>query len=422
MKRRVIVLEDDESLRLVISKALSRAGFEVRATASPETAINRMARLEADALVADVLLGRENFLDRLSEVRQLRPDAPVIVISAQTTVATALSANKAGAYEYLPKPFDINELTNLLHRALEGQNWAETRSETADHDSLLGSSPAMQATFKAIAKLAKTNVPVLITGPDGSGRASAGRLIHEQSEAIGPLIKMGPQEFGLDPERVWKEAGGGCLLLRRIETWTPECAAFVREKLESQTKSGPRLIATSGDLVSECLDPALVDLLAVGRIEMPPLYRRGNDRALLFKAFLEQAKAGFVLTKDGVDCVNSQAWPGEVLQLRRTAMHIVAQCNPGKIDRTIIVDAMRSPGLKDSDQELEAAAVRYFAASDFSDSEGLANRAIFQVERGLIAAALEASGGVRLEAARRLGMNRNTFARKLDQFDFGDGD
>jgi two-component system nitrogen regulation response regulator GlnG len=109
MTERVIVLEDDESLRLVMTKALSRAGFQVRATASPETAITQLARREGDALVADVLLGNENFLDRLDEVARVRPDAPVIVISAQTTAATAIGANLRGAYEYLPKPFVIND-------------------------------------------------------------------------------------------------------------------------------------------------------------------------------------------------------------------------------------------------------------------------------------------------------------------------
>jgi len=119
MAHRVLILEDDESLRLVIAKALSRAGFEVRATASVDAALERLSRREADVLLADVLLGRENFLDRLEEVKRVRPDAPIIVMSAQTTARTAIEAGKAGVYEYLPKPFDLNDMVAVVKRSLE---------------------------------------------------------------------------------------------------------------------------------------------------------------------------------------------------------------------------------------------------------------------------------------------------------------
>jgi len=177
MTRRVLVLEDDDSLRFVISKALSRAGFDVRATASPDTAMDRMIRREADALVADVLLGRENFLDRLDELARLRPDAPVVVMSAQTTAATALGATRRGAYEYLPKPFNLDELVEILDKALKPSGpRASAREE--DMGGLVGRAPAMQEAFQALARLARTSAPVLITGPEGSGRAAAGRWLH----------------------------------------------------------------------------------------------------------------------------------------------------------------------------------------------------------------------------------------------------
>jgi len=122
--RRILVLEDDETLRLVISRALTRAGFDVRATASPSSAIERMARRDADLLVADVLLGDENFLDRLEELQHVRPDAPVLVISAQTTAATAIQAVRGGAYEYWPKPFDLDEIDTLLKELEQKQDEA----------------------------------------------------------------------------------------------------------------------------------------------------------------------------------------------------------------------------------------------------------------------------------------------------------
>ncbi len=416
MKRRVIVLEDDESLRLVITKALSRAGFEVRATASPDTAIDRMARKEADALVADVLLGRENFLERLSEVTQLRPDAPVIIMSAQTTVATALDANRGGAFEYLPKPFDINVLTETVERALHGKTQVRAKASVADNAGLVGQSSAMQATFKAIGKLAQSRVPVLIVGPDGVGRASTARLIHRQADNGGPLVEAGPQAFDAASDALWAQAAGGTLLLRRIEAWSDKAQAFVREALEMETPSSPRVMTTASPRVGELLPMALLDLLAVGRIEVPPLFQRGHDRSLLFETFLKAADSQYQLGKAGAEFVDSQAWPGEVLQLKRTAEHIAAQGHPGEVTPDAIKAAMSGPQDHDPDEVLERAGIRYFAASEIADSEGLAARAQIQLERGLIKAALEASGGVRQEAARRLGMNRNTFARKLDQY------
>jgi two-component system nitrogen regulation response regulator GlnG len=412
MKRRVIVLEDDESLRLVITKALSRAGFEVRATASPDTAIDRMARQEADALVADVLLGQENFLERLNEVTQVRPDAPVIVMSAQTTVATALNANKGGAYEYLPKPFDINELTEVLTKALDGSA-AKPAARPADYgERLLGRSPAMQAAFRAMARLAQSDAPVLITGPDGSGRATAGRLIHGQR---GPLVEAGPQQFAEQALELWDRANGGSLLLRRAEDWTLASQAFLRERLERDAVPDVRLIVTASETLADHLPAALLDLIGVGRIALPPLHRRGDDRALLFEAFLKAADPGSDLTPAGADYVNAQAWPGEILQLKRTAHHIAAQGARGAVGPDAIASAMAGPDARNPDRELETAAIRFFASMSESGDKDLAARAQLQLERGLVRAALDASGGVRQEAARRLGMNRNTFARKLDQ-------
>jgi two-component system nitrogen regulation response regulator GlnG len=422
MKRRVIVLEDDESLRLVITKALSRAGFEVRATASPDTAIERMARQEADALVADVLLGRENFLERLSEVTQVRPNAPVIVMSAQTTVATALGANKGGAYEYLPKPFDINDLTDLLTRALEGEGGRSTAKHAAAGERLIGRSPAMQDAFRAMARLAQSKAPVLITGPDGTGRATAGRLIHLQGGVSGPLVEAGPQEFASQTADLWESAQGGSLLLRRAEDWTPTSQAFIREKLEQENAPGPRLIVTAADTISDHLGPALLHLIGIGRVALPPLHQRGEDRALLFEAFLEAADPSFKLTAAGAAYVNAHAWPGEVLQLKRTAEHIAAQGARGPVGPESIAEALSGRGNRNPDDELETAAIRYFAALNDTQGDNLAARAQLQLERGLVRAALEASGGVRQVAARRLGMNRNTFARKIDQLGLMDED
>ncbi|WBQ13788.1 response regulator [Hyphomonadaceae bacterium BL14] len=413
MTRRVLVLEDDDSLRFVISKALSRAGFDVRATASPDTAMDRMIRREADALVADVLLGRENFLDRLDELARLRPDAPVVVMSAQTTAATALGATRRGAYEYLPKPFNLDELVEILDKALKPSgSRASAREE--DMGGLVGRAPAMQEAFQALARLARTSAPVLITGPEGSGRAAAGRWLHRQSGGSAPLVEAGPDRARRDGPVLLGEAAGGVLLLRRAERWTREVQDWVLEALETRGASTPRLIATAAADVRDHLAPALIDRLAVGFVTLPAVRTRGDDRARLFAWFLEEGgQGGWTLSPEGAAFVNAQAWEGEVLQIERTAARIRAQGLRGEVGPDDIARAMAGPAPPDAREALEDAAVRRLAQAWAAGSAESLRDVLETAERAALSAALEAAGGVRQDAAQRLGMNRNTFARRL---------
>lgn len=415
MGRRVLVLEDDESLRLVVSKALSRAGFEVRSTASLDTAINRMAAREADALVADVLLGRENFLDRIEELARLRPDAPVVVMSAQTTAATAIGAVKSGAFEYLPKPFDLNDLVDIIKRALEGRAPDRTHRRAEAYPGLLGRSPAMQDTFRTLGRLATRRDPVLICGPDGSGRASAGRVLHRDSGLDGPLVEAGPERLATAGFDLIEAASGGCLLLRRAEDWSLRAQSVVLEALETGSDSDVRVIATASPQGPETLRAGLMERLAVGLIEMPAVRERGDDRSLLFAHFLHEAGHGeFMLDGAGEAFVNTQIWQGEVAQLRRTARRIAAQGPRGVIDPETIRQAMAGGEGPDPATALNDAAARFFAARVSLEDADIAIQAQMALEAGLIGAALQAAQGVRQDAARSLGMNRNTFARKLD--------
>ena len=415
MGRRVLVLEDDESLRLVISKALSRAGFEVRSTASPDTALDRMASRDADALVADVLLGRENFLDRIEELARLRPDAPVVVMSAQTTAATAIGAAKSGAFEYLPKPFDLNDLVSILQRALEGQGSQAPAAPQDGYPDLIGRSAAMQDAFRAIGRLASRRDPVLITGPEGSGRAAAGRVLHRDSGVTGPLVEAGPERFAQQEFALFEAACDGTLLLRRAEDWSARAQRILLETLETAAANRTRLVVTAAPEALDQLRAGLIERLAVGLIEMPALRRRGDDRALLFRHFLDAAGQGaFTLSEAGEAFVNHQVWDGEVAQLRRTAQRLAAQGPRGVIDADAIRLAMGRGPQTSPDQVLSEAAARYFSAAEARQSAAVADDALSALEAGLVSAALEAAGGVRQEAARRLGMNRNTFSRKLD--------
>ncbi len=208
MAHRVLILEDDESLRLVIAKALSRAGFEVRATASTDAALERLVRREVDVLLADVLLGRESFLDRLDEVTRVRPDIPVIIMSAQTTARTAIEAGKAGVFEYLPKPFDLNDMVAVIKRSLEDVGPSLPSSAAPGFGGLVGRSPAMQEAFRALGRLARTASPVLFTGPEGSGRAHCARVLVSETGVVGPVIEAGPARMRREGAGLLETAAG----------------------------------------------------------------------------------------------------------------------------------------------------------------------------------------------------------------------
>lgn len=418
MSNRVLILEDDDSLRLVISKALSRAGFEVRSTASPQSAVDRMTAGEADALVADVLLGRENFLERLDEIARVRPDAPVVVMSAQTTAATAIGAARRGAFEYLAKPFDLNELVDILERALKRPPHRPAPLREG-YGGLVGRSSAMQAAFRSLGRLAKRKDPVLIVGPDGSGRGAFARVLHQESGRDSRLVEAGPERLRDEPGLLDQDAGA--LLLRRAEGWDGRTRGRVLERLEAETPGSPRLIVTAHTDVRTALPAVLIDRLAVGLLDIPPLRSRGTDRALLFRHFLARAGEGrFDLSDAGAAFVNTLGWTGEVLELKRTAERVAALGVPGDVGPGDIEAARAAPRSADPETALQDAAARYFASAPTGDD--LAARAQAALDTGLIRAALEETGGIRQDAARRLGMNRNTFARRISALGLDEAD
>jgi two-component system nitrogen regulation response regulator GlnG len=421
--RRILVLEDDETLRLVISRALTRAGFDVRATASPSSAIERMARRDADLLVADVLLGDENFLDRLEELQHVRPDAPVLVISAQTTAATAIQAVRGGAYEYLPKPFDLDDLVEAACRALNtSERMGQPRSGANPFPEMVGRSPAMQTAFRVLARLSRAAAPVLFTGPDGSGRASAARTLHRASKPGTPLIEAGPDRLKREGPAVFAEASGGGLLLRRAERWDESAQDMVLEQLSQLGDT--RLYVTALADIRTAMTPALFERLAVGHVELPPLRTRGEDRLRLFEHFLKKhGRSDFALSRDAAEFVNAYPWPGEVAELERTAARLAVQGDRGTLALAALQDALGAPTAPDTAATLEDA-VRAFVAGRLSEhSQDIASDVGAVIDKAMIETVLAHCGGVRRDAARYLGLNRNTLARRLAALGMdGDGE
>lgn len=425
MTKRVLVLEDDDSLRLVITKALTRAGYEVRATASPDSAVDRMLRGDADVLVADVLLGKENFLDRLGEIARARPGAPVIVMSAQTTAATAISAEKGGAFEYLPKPFDLDDLAAVVARAAGREAPATRGREQTGFAGLIGRSPAMQDAFKAIGRLAQVRAPVLFTGPDGAGRASAARTLHAAAFGEGAvLIEAGPARLEREGAAVFAEARGEGLLLRRAERWSEAVQDLVQEELERPDPGPARVYATAApDPASQGLRRALADMLGAGRVVLPPLRERGEDKQALFEHVLRKHdRVRLSLEPEALALIDAHPWPGEVRELERVASTLALQGPRETITLQDLRAALTPPGGGDPGEALRRAASAYAAARLAEGVEDLHGEASAQLDRALIEAALAACNGVRRDAAARLGLNRNTLARRMAALGLDDAD
>lgn len=406
MKARILVLEDDESLRLVITKALARAGHDVRATASAQSAIERMLKGEADLLVADVVLGQENFLDRIDEITRTRPDAPIIVISAQTTAATAIDAARGGARRYLPKPFDLDELTGAVGEILAGHAAPAPRRKRDDGGfaGLIGRSPAMQHVFQSIGSLTRTRVPVLITGPEGSGRATAARALN-RARGESALLEAGPARLASEGLRLF-DSEPRAVLLRRAERWSEPAQDAVLEYLEARPDA--LVYATGTPDAREHLAAPLFHRLAASEIAIPPLRERAGDARLIFENVLAARGAAGILDAETAALVERWPWPGEVLELERVAGQIAldARPTPDRLRTLLAHNRVAGPGL--------AAAVEQAAAERFAKAEPAGPAVQDAVDAALIRAALAQSGGVRRDAATLLGWNRNTLARRIE--------
>src|SRR6185295_7171647 len=192
----ILLAEDDASLRFVLSQALSKEGYTVRATPSASALTKWVREGEGNLVLSDVYIGEDNVFDALPNMRAARPDLPVIVMSAQSTVATALSATTAGAYEYIPKPFDLDELLATVRRALDGKPDAKTRAQSSKAQKeeklpLIGRSTVMQDVYRTMARVAGTDLTVLIEGESGTGKERVARALHDHSRrASGPFVAV----------------------------------------------------------------------------------------------------------------------------------------------------------------------------------------------------------------------------------------
>ncbi len=466
----ILVADDDRGIRTVLTQALTRRGHAVRATGNASTLWRWVEQGEGDVVITDVVFPDENGLDLLPRIRKLRPDLRVIVMSAQNTLLTAVKAAERGAFEYLPKPFDLNEVLNVVDLALAAPlTPAEpvAANDAGEQLPLIGRSAAMQEIYRVLARLMGTDLTVMITGESGTGKELVAQALHTYGKRRhGPFVAINmaaiPRElveaelFGHEKGSFtgatargigrFEQAQGGTLFLDEIGDMPIEAQTRLLRVLQSgeyTTVGGRRPIradvrivaATHRDLrhhVQQGLfREDLFFRLNVVPIRLPPLRERTEDIAELAQHFFTQAVSEGLPQKSfstsAMERLKRYRWPGNVRELenlvrRLAALHAEDVIGPEIVDAEL---SEPGPGLTDrtnGDDGLGPAVERhlsqYFNAhGDALPSPGLYDRVLREIERPLFAIALSATRGNQIRAAKLLGLNRNTLRKKIRDLD-----
>jgi two-component system nitrogen regulation response regulator GlnG len=298
----VLVADDDRTIRTVLTQALTRAGCKVHATSSLLTLMRWVEEGKGDLVISDVVMPDGNGLETLPKISAVRPDLPVIIISAQNTIMTAIQAAEAEAYDYLPKPFDLPDLMKRAARALEVKRRAPVRVDTSDgvQDDLplVGRTAQMQALYRLVARVMNTDLPVMITGESGTGKSLIARAIHDFSDRRNqPFVVVAAADLeGLDgPGTILSRAQSGSVLFDEVGDLDEVAQTRVVRMLDTLGDGAPRIMATSQKDLMQKMEGGLFrqDLfyrLGGVTLNVPSLRERVDDIPLLAAHFLARAE------------------------------------------------------------------------------------------------------------------------------------
>jgi two-component system nitrogen regulation response regulator GlnG len=467
----ILIADDDAAIRTVLNQALARAGYSPRATGNAATLWRWVSQGEGDIVITDVILPDENGFDLIPRIKKQRPELPIIVMSAQNTLMTAITAAEKGAYEYLPKPFDLGEVVSVVGRALAepGRRRERPVEPEAEELPLIGRSPAMQEIYRVLARLTQTELTVMIAGESGTGKELVARVLHDFSKRRGgPFVALNmaaiPRElieselFGHEKgaftgaqartQGRFEQAEGGTLFLDEIGDMPMEAQTRLLRVLQEgeYTTVGGRtairtdvriIAATHRDLRNQIQQGLfredLFYRLNVVPLRLPPLRERLEDIGDLTRHFLRQAaKEGLgqrTIAPAAIERLKRHAWPGNVRELENLVRRLAALYTQDTISADIVnaelTDYAPPPRLDEpagSPKELNELVERYLGEyfGGFGKElppPGLYRRVIRQVELPLITAALAATRGNQIRAAELLGLNRNTLREKIQTLD-----
>jgi two-component system, NtrC family, nitrogen regulation response regulator GlnG len=462
----ILIADDDRAIRTVLSQALGRLGHDVRTTGNAATLWRWVSDGEGDLVITDVVMPDENGLDLIPRIKKLRPELRIIVMSAQNTLLTAVKATERGAFEYLPKPFDLRELVSVVERALTAPNTQSAAdAEPGDEQlPLIGRSPAMQEIYRVLARLMGTDLTVMITGESGTGKELVARALHDYGKRrAGPFVAINmaaiPRElieselFGHEKGSFtgatargvgrFEQAQGGTLFLDEIGDMPLEAQTRLLRVLQqgeytavggrTPIRADVRIIAATHRDLRQLIRQGLFreDLfyrLNVVPIRLPPLRERAEDIAALVRHFFALAHSEGLpmksLDQAAMERLKGHRWPGNVRELE----NLIRRCAALYSQEVIGVDAVEAelaeaapaPPTAETpaNEGLGGAAERhlrdYFAAHKGGlPPSGLYDRVLREVEKPLILLTLGATRGNQLKAAQPLGLNRNTLRKKI---------
>jgi two-component system nitrogen regulation response regulator GlnG len=467
----ILVADDDAAIRTVLNQALSRAGHTVRLTSNAATLWRWVAEGEGDVVITDVIMPDGNAFDLLPRIRRTRPDLPIVVMSAQNTFMTAIRASEKGAYDYLPKPFDLKELTAIVGRALAEPRGAR-RSEADQADGgeaipLVGRSPAMQEIYRLLARLMQTDLTVMIAGESGTGKELVARALHDYGRRRnGPFVAVNmaaiPRDlieselFGHERGAFtgaqarsagrFEQADGGTLFLDEIGDMPMEAQTRLLRVLQegeyttvggrTPIRTDVRIVAATNKDLRQLIRQGLFreDLffrLNVVPLRLPPLRERLDDIPDLVRHFLAAAEREGLPAKtiepEAVAALQRHRWQGNVRELENLVRRLSALYPQERISAATIESelgaasdpaAQPAPAYDTISSSIERHLTRYFAEFVAGlPPAGLYQRVLREVEAPLIHAALAATRGNQIKAAELLGLNRNTLRKKIRELD-----
>ncbi len=460
----VLVADDDAAIRTVVRQALTRAGHTVKTVDSNAALWKLVDAGEGDVVVTDVVLPDGDGLTAIPRLLARRPGLPIIVMSAQNTLSTAVRATENGAFDYLPKPFDIDALARAVASALAASGHVPEPVVAAGDDlPLIGRSPAMQEVYRTIARVVATDLSVMILGESGTGKELAARALHDLGpRRDGPFVAINmaaiPRElietelFGHERGAFtgaaaratgrFEQAQGGTLFLDEIGDMPADAQTRLLRVLQQgdfTTVGGSRTIradvriisATNQDLprriASGQFREDLFYRLNVVPLQLPPLRERSGDIAVLARHFLDRAARDGLPRKtlDGtaIEALAGHGWPGNVRELENLMRRLAALTSGERIDGAAVLAGLRGPGAGAGSAAVPSGGLAASVAAHLGDyfatfddelpPDGLYDRILAEVERPLLTQALAATKGNQIRAAKLLGINRNTLRKKL---------
>ncbi|MCB9957297.1 MAG: nitrogen regulation protein NR(I) [Rhodospirillaceae bacterium] len=470
----ILVADDDRSIRTVLTQALARLGHEVRSTGNAATLWRWVSDGQGDLVITDVIMPDENGLDLVPRIHKIRPELRVIVMSAQNTLHTAVKATERGAFEYLPKPFDLGELVRTVQRALSAPQGSPGPEAFEDPDAdeqmpMIGRSPAMQEIYRVLARLMQTDLTVMVSGESGTGKELVAHALHDYGRRRnGPFVAVNmaaiPRELieselfghekgaftGATARSVgrFEQAQGGSLFLDEIGDMPMEAQTRLLRVLQggeyttvggrTLIRSDVRIIAATHRDLRQLIRQGLFreDLfyrLNVVPIRLPPLRERTEDIPPLVRHFFIQgSREGLpskILDTEAMTRLKAYSWPGNVRELENLVRRLAALYTQETIGADVIDAELggletapepvgpvaRSESLSDA---VERHLRDYFAAHNNGlPADGLYDRVLQEIERPLINLTLANTKGNQIRAAQVLGLNRNTLRKKIRELD-----